>query len=461
MDSDLLESSAVHHEVASSFLYLENLYRQPILPPAQVELRRISTLLNILGKPHHSFPTVHVTGTCGKGSTTTMVASVLQSAGYKTGIFRSPHMESYRDRIAIDETVIGESDWLNAFEAVRAVAEDMEHGRVQGYDLGRVSLFELVWAMAAMYFSQSRVEIAVVEVGIGGRLSPTTVLDPEVAIVTNVSLDHTRVLGSTVSDIGREKSYIIKPGCAAVSAVSQPDVIQVVEDRARQTDSPLWLVGRDVTYEVVTHDLQGEFIDVRTPHESYEHLHVGLLGMHQAENAATAIGAIGLLKDRGFSVDEAAIRAGLHAAKLPGRFEIIDGDPPIVLDGARNVASATVLHQTLRDLLPNRPVTLLIGVLEDKDAEGIVDVLAPEAARAVVTAPPWEGRVGDIERVERALRKHVSQVTQIVSIPEALEAALTETEPGGVVLVAGSMYLVASVRELLAARRLEASQRSA
>jgi len=437
------------NDLLASFEYLEALYHRPILPPKTVGLRRIETLLELLGNPHRAFESVHVTGTCGKGSTATMIGSILTAAGMKAGIFRSPHLDTYRDRIGIGSGSVSEPDWLAAFEIVRLVAEDMEAGRVSGYDLGRVSLFEMVWAMAAYHYALTEVDFAVVEVGIGGRLSPTNVLLPEVSVVTNVSLDHTAVLGPTEVDIAREKARIIKPGNAATSAATQSDVIAVIRERAEETGSKLWLVGEEVRFDLHTHDLRGETFSVTTPLRRHDGLEVGMLGLHQVVNAATAVSALDLVSERGFAVSDEAVQRGLRAARLPGRFEVVSSDPLIVLDGARNVASATVLAQTVTDLFPDNPVTLLIGVLGDKDAEGIVDVLAPLARSAVVTEPPWEGRVGDLSRLETALRHHLAEVEFRPDAAEALAAGLAQTAGGGLLLVTGSLYLVAQIRQLL------------
>lgn len=439
-------------DVNASFGYLEALYNRPIMPSAQVGQRRIEVLLEQLGNPHHAFPSVHITGTCGKGSTATMTGSILHVAGYTTGVFRSPHLDSYRERIALGPEMIGPDDWLAVFNPVRAAAEAMEAGLVEGYDLGRVSLFEMVWAMAALHFARRPVDIAVVEVGIGGRLSPTNVLSPLVSVLTNVSLDHTSFLGPTEADIAREKAQIIKRGNSATSAATQPDVREIIRGRAAETDSNLWFVGEEVRFDVRTRNLSGETFDVHTPSRSYEGLFLGMLGHHQVINAATAVSTIDLLNERDVPVSVHAVRAGLEAARLPGRFEVVSTDPCIVLDGARNVASAQVLADTLHDLFNRRDIVLLIGVLGDKDAEGIIDILAPSAHSAVVTEPPWEGRQCAPDRLLRALKQHIDDVKYAASVEEALDLALGRLTDGGLLLVTGSLYLVGAVRQILQAR---------
>lgn len=435
--------------IGTSFDYLEALYQRPIAPPEVVGLRRIGYLLARLGNPHESFRSVHITGTCGKGSTATMISSVLVRAAHKTGLFRSPHLETYRDRVVVDGNIIGESDWLTAFQRVRALCDAMEAGTAPGYDLGRVSLFEMMWAVAAVHFATVSVDIAVVEVGVGGRLSATNVLEPEVAVITNVGLDHTKLLGPTEVHIAREKAAIIKSSGAATTAADQPNVLDIIEERALRTGSTLWQLGRDVNYEIEELGLSGARFRAATPLKAHEDLRIPMLGAHQVTNAVTAVSAIDLLVDRGFDVPSDATRDGLASVRFPGRFEIVSTQPVIVLDGAHNVASAQALRKTLDNLFPDRQIVLLMGVLGDKDASGIVSQLAPPARASVVTAPPWEARVGDLSRVESSLREHIANVMVVPDPEKALQIALEKTSDQDMLVVTGSLYLVSIVRSFL------------
>ncbi len=435
--------------VEESFAYLEDLYKRPIVPPEVAALNRIGYLLDRLGNPEREFKSIHITGTCGKGSTATMTARILEAAGYRVGLFRSPHLETYRERIAIQSDPVDESDWLRAFQEVHPFVEAMENGTATGYSLGRPSLFEVIWAMGALHFARSEVDMAVVEVGVGGRLSATNVLEPEVAVVTNVSLDHTALLGPTEESIALEKSQIIKTGSHAITAATQPPVLDVIRRRCDDAHSPLWVVGADVVPRVRMCDLQGEVVDISTPVADHASLKVPLLGRHQVLNAATAVAASDAVGGRGVCVPAEAVRAGLKAAALPGRFEIIRREPLVILDGARNGASARVLRNTLDELFPDSDIVLMMGVLKDKDAEAIVDPLGLRSHCAVVTNPPWEGRQGDPERLMAALGRVVPEVSYISSVPEALEVGLSKVRDGGLLLVTGSLYLVAAVRKLL------------
>ena len=436
-------------DLEESFAYLEALYHQAILPPRRVELRRIEYLLERLGSPHRAFSAVHVTGTCGKGSTTTMIGSMLDAAGYHTGLFRSPHLQSYRERIATGSGVIAVKDWLEVFGRVRPVADAMRDGEAANYDLGRPSLFEFLWAMCALYFAEQHVAIAAVEVGVGGRLSPTNVLNPQVAVVTNVSLDHTNILGTSETAIAREKAAIIKGGAPACTAATQPEVLDQIRSRADDVGANLWVVGEDVTWAMTRHDLAGETLSVETPHRRHTDIGISLLGEHQVVNAATAISAIDLLSGEGTNVPPTAVATGMSEARFPGRFEIVKAEPTIVLDGARNAASAHVLRRTMDDLYPGRRVVLLMGVLGDKDVHAIVGELAPRAFRAVVTQPPWQERTGNPDVVVRELGAFVDTVEFVHEIEPAVGRARQLQEPGDVLLVTGSLYLVGAVRALL------------
>jgi len=229
-----------------SIQLLEALYRKPLVPARLAGLRRTYTLLNLLDNPHRGIRTIHVSGTAGKGSTTTMVGSILTAAGFQTGLFRSPHLRHYPERIAVGEDEINEGDWLRLFQQVWPLVEMLAQNEPAEYRLGRPSLFEVLFAMSSLYFRECQVEWAVVEAGIGGRFDPTNALAPDVAVITNVSLEHTRILGPTVAAIAGEKAAIIKPGGASVTAARDPEALEVIQSRARLVGSPLTIVGRDL-----------------------------------------------------------------------------------------------------------------------------------------------------------------------------------------------------------------------
>jgi dihydrofolate synthase/folylpolyglutamate synthase len=422
-----------------SYAFLEALYQRPIRPVREVGLSRSEWLMNGLTGPHEAYPSVHITGSCGKGSTTTMMGSMLSAQGYKVGLFRSPHFDDYRERIVIGAEAISEPDWLRWFEAVREPASQLEQT-----EFGRPSLFEFLWAMAAAHFAEEGVDIAVVEVGMGGRLDATNVLNPEVSVVTTVSLEHTAILGPTEEAIATEKAAIIKSGSHAVTAVDHRGALKVIQDRCRQVGAPLWRVGEEIGVEDGFHSL-----GIKTPLREHRDIRLSLAGSYQVGNAAVAIGAIDALVVRGHAVSADAVRAGLASARLPGRFEIFAGNPVVVLDGARNRASAAALRQSVTSSFAGKKVHLVIGVLDDKDAGGVADELAPLVESVSVAPPPYAQRTVRLGRLVQEFRRLGKTVSEFGSAGEAMERAMNVAGVEDVVLVTGSLYLVAEARRSL------------
>lgn len=431
----------------SSVQYLESLFREPHLPSSRVGLRRASVLLQGLGNPHRSFRSVHVAGSTGKGSTTSMVASILGAAGHRTGAFRSPHLLSYRERIAIGDEDIPEESWLWAFRLVYPLIEAMRSNELPGYTLRRPTLFEVLFAMACLHFSRQGVEWAAVETGLGGRLDATNLLQSDVAAITNVSLEHTQILGATLAEIAAEKAAIIKQGAASVTGATDHDVLRVIEKRARNVGAPLLVLGRDFGVDIARPGLSSQEIVLTCgPHRLAARL--GLGGRHQAGNAGVAYGAAMALRERGVQVGDDAIRAGLERTRVPGRLESFLGEPEIILDGAHNPAGMEALAEALSGL-PAAPTTLLFAAMDDKNIELMASTIAPYVNQVVVTQVPGTLRSAGMERLERAFATAGKQACWINRSRDAYCSALHATPPAGRLVVAGSMYLVGEIRPLL------------
>lgn len=428
----------------SSIAYLDDLYRTPHLPAAQVGLTRAATLLRGLGDPHREFRSVHVAGSTGKGSTTSMMGAVLQRAGYRTGIFRSPHLESYTERITVDGRDITEAEWEGAFDRVRPIVDAMRENRIPGYDMGRPTLFEVLFAMACLFFAEQGVEWAAVETGLGGRLDATNLLQSDVAAVTNVSLEHTHILGSTVEAIASEKAAIIKQGASAVTA-AQGSALDVVRQRADEVGAPLLVVGEDIR---VQSGAPGGALVLR--HGSDElRVMLPLAGAHQALNAAVAFGAVESLRSRGIPLAVGAVREALETVRVPGRLERFEDPRDVILDGAHSPAAAEALAAALRDLPPACTV-LVFAAMEDKDVEAMASSLAPLVDRVVVTRVPGTGRAASLERLSGAFTRLGRRVLEAESASEAVELARSLTPSGGRIVIAGSMYLVGALRPTFA-----------
>jgi dihydrofolate synthase/folylpolyglutamate synthase len=428
----------------SSVAYLDDLYRTAHLPAAQVGLTRAATLLRGLGDPHRTFRSVHVAGSTGKGSTTSMIGAVLQCAGYRTGIFRSPHLESYTERITVDGRDITEAEWAGTFNQVRPVVDAMRENRMPGYDLGRPTLFEVLFAMACLYFAERGVEWAAVETGLGGRLDATNLLQSDVAAVTNISLEHTHILGATVEAIAREKAAIIKQGANAVTA-AEGRALDVIRQRAEEVGAPLLVVGEDIR---VQHGASGGAVVLRYGSDDLRVM-LPLAGAHQALNAAVAFGAIESLRSRGVSLPVGTVREALETVRIPGRLERFEGTQDVILDGAHSPAAAEALAAALRDLPPARTV-LVFAAMEDKDVDAMAAPLAPLVDRVVVTRVPGTGRTASLERLRGAFTRLGRQVLEAESASEALELARSLAPSGGRIVIAGSMYLVGALRPAFA-----------
>ncbi len=438
--------------------YLERLVASPVQAAFEAGPARARLLLVRVGAPQERFATLHVTGSAGKGSTATLAATILRAAGYRTGLFTSPHLRDYTERIRVDGAPIARADWTRLLERLRPSIEEMSGDTMPGYALGRPAFMEVLWTLAALYFAERAVDIAVVEVGVGGRYDPTVVNSARVGVITNVSLEHTRRLGPTVAAIAAHKAGIVKPHSILVTAAADPAALQVIADECARQHATLWRVtpaegDGDVRYAATDAGLR-----VVTPAHTYEDLHLGLLGRHQWANAACAVGAVDALGVRGVArVEENAVGRGLAETRMPGRLEWIAGDPPVLLDGAHTPDAAHGLSAALRDILPQNPETrpvLLLGILGDKDIPAMVGALAPLAGAVVVTEPPWEHRGGAAAIVAAEVRRYlpVPAVTLVpdpaMALAQAQEVARSRGAP---LVVTGSLILVGAARSLLAA----------
>jgi len=408
-----------------------------------VGLRRTAWLLEALGHPEARYPAVHVAGTKGKGSTAACVAAILRAAGRRVGLYTSPHLHTFRERIQLD----GESIAEDAFAALTTEIAPLNARLAEAHpDWGEATAFEVATVLAFLAFARAAVDVAVVEVGLGGRLDATNVLTPAVSVITTISLDHTAILGDTLAEIAGEKGGIIKPGVPVVSSPQPEEARAVLERLAAERGSPLSLAGRDW-------QLAGtpERFDLRGPWGEYHDLRVALSGRHQVENAATAVAACWALRSAGLDVPEEAVRDGLAAVVWPGRLEVVAREPTVVVDGAHNVDSAGRLAEALREGFRWRRLTLVLGIARDKQVEQMLAVLVPLADRIVATAS-HHPRAAPPERIAAAARAAggpALPVEEAPSVAEALRRALSDAAPDDLVCVTGSLYAVSEAREAL------------
>lgn len=408
--------------------------------PREFKLERVVSLLEKLGNPHQAYPTLHIAGTKGKGSVSAMLAVVAEAGGMRTGLYISPHLHTYRERMQIDREPISRSAMTALVEEIQPTVETIPE----------LTTFEVTTALAFLYFEREKVDLAVMEVGLGGRLDATNVITPEISIITSLSLDHTYLLGNTLAEIAGEKAGIIKPGVPVISAPQKEDALQVLRQTAAERDAPLTVVGEDWTWEPKKRSLDGQTIEMQYQHGTspFDGVYdIKLIGDFQQENAAVAIAATAVLANTGHAwATPGALRAGLNDVSWPGRMEVLSADPPLVVDCAHNPYAAETLIASLKTWFPNTSWLLIYGASNDKDIEGMLRALLPESEHIIVTrsyhpraAAPYT--LADI----CADLGHGAEIA--VNPRRAMEQAYQRLQPGWGIIATGSIFLVADVRE--------------
>jgi dihydrofolate synthase/folylpolyglutamate synthase len=429
-----------HYTEALKFLFSFvdfSLTHQEQIAPERFELERMFDLMDKLGNPQLQYPTIHIAGTKGKGSVAAHCAAALQAAGYKTGLYTSPHLHDFRERIQIDGQRISKADFTAGIEVLKQVIP-----QVPG-----LTSYELQTALAFWYFGQKKVACAVVEVGMGGRLDSTNVLTPLVSVITNISYDHTSILGDTLAEIAGEKGGIIKPGVPVVSAPQKLDALEVLEQLASQREAEFVLVGRDIQFEPLTHSLEGQSFRVFQNGENGRTFTTQLLGRHQLENAVTAFAALQAVNRTGLSVSEQAVQKGFSSVRWPGRFEVFDGEPMVIFDGAHNRYSAQRLAQTIEDYLPGKPVAMVFGASEDKDIAGMFAELLPKVDYVLLVRADHP-RAAAVQDLSNLAADYACPVSVIDSPADFYRQASELIGNDGVILVTGSLYVVGQLRYL-------------
>ncbi|TDA70047.1 MAG: bifunctional folylpolyglutamate synthase/dihydrofolate synthase [Clostridia bacterium] len=422
--------------------YLEELTKFGI----NLGLARIARLLELLGNPHEKLSFIHIAGTNGKGSTAAMVAGILQEAGYRVGLYTSPHLVEYTERFRLDGEDIRPEELADLITTLKPLLNRMvAEGDEQPTE------FEVLTAAAALYFAREQADVVVWEAGLGGAIDSTNVVTPRVSVITNVSMDHKDYLGNTVEEIARVKAGIVKPGVPVVTAAADPAALEVVAGVCRQQAALLWRVGREVQVRDLVRQDEGLRFAVHLPGAFYADLFLRLAGEHQAVNAACAVAAVELLRPHGFSFSQDSVRRGLEGVYPPGRIEIISAEPTVILDVAHNPEAAGALARVLAHDFPHCRVILVLGILADKDRPEIVARLAP-LAQAVVVTRPNSPRAGDWHQVAALAAAFVDPVYVEENIPAAVSLALTLAGPQGAVCVAGSFYVVGEVKKFWAQR---------
>jgi dihydrofolate synthase / folylpolyglutamate synthase len=396
------------------------------------DLARVHSLMDSLGNPHLAYPIIHIAGTKGKGSTAALCAAVLQTAGYRTGLYTSPHLQNYTERFQINRNSITHNAFATLVEEIQPYVEAIP----------QITMFEIEAAIAFWHFARQEADIAVIEVGMGGRLDATNIVSPLVSVITTISLDHVPILGTTIAEIAREKAGIIKDGRPVVVSPQPAPAWEVIHAIARQRHAPLVQVGDEVIYLPLSASTKAQRLQVIYRDEHAEELEIQLLGLHQVENAATAYTALRVAAEQGLNLPSNAIRNGFATATWPGRFEIVERDPvPIILDSAHNQDSAHRLSETLAQYFPKRPVTLVFGVSGDKNVLEMLIELMPHAAQLIATQSNHP-RAMPPEQLA-ALAADTGYVLETApTVFQALMRAQEIVQPNGIILVTGSIFVV-------------------
>ncbi len=417
--------------------YLESTIKYGINP----DLSRIIDLCGRLGNPERKFKVIHITGTNGKTSTTKITSSILNQMGLCVGMYTSPHLETVRERIVVNNRMISEKDFAECVSKIKPVAEEVNRKHKE-----KLTYFEILTALAFMYFAEKNVDCAVVEVGMGGRWDATNIVIPDVAVVLRVRLDHTDLLGKTMVDIAMEKSKIIKKGCKAITAESQKDVLGVIRERCRREKVELKVYKNDFS-SIIKSKKNGDWlIDVKGIYSDYKNLVLPLIGKHQVDNCAVAVATSELFYGKALPVEK--LKKALAKISCSGRLELINIDPFVILDGAHNPDGAMALSKALRDEFDYDRLILIMAVLYDKDIENIFRELVPLASMAVITQNS-NSRCASIEFLKEIMDGFSCDFVVEPKLSSAIKIGLDYADKNDLVCVTGSLYTVAEAREIL------------
>jgi len=412
-------------------------------------LKHIEELLERLNNPHLAAKTVHVAGTKGKGSTAAMIAQVLSTSGYKTGLYTSPHLHNLRERIRMDGNLISQTEFAALVAELKPYLETMKHEPSSR----RLTFFEGLTVLAFVYFRQERADFQVMEVGLGGRLDATNVVNPEACVITSISLEHTQILGDSLEKIACEKAGIIKPGCWVILSPQPREVTAVIRDICRRREARLVQVGKDITWRKLTGDLHKQSFVVHSEMGTH-YFTTPLLGDYQIENAATAVAALEVLSSLGCAISTKDIAQGFARVEWPGRFQILSYDPIMLVDGAHNVASMKRLVENIKSHFSYDKLFLIMGTSCDKNIAGIVKELTFSSSQVIVTRSSHPRAASPLDLAAEFAKAGIKpKITNAVG--QALSQSLALARKSDLICVTGSLFVVAEALDYMA--RLQTS----
>lgn len=411
------------------------------------KLERMQKILERMGNPQNNFKSIHIAGTKGKGSTCAFMFSILKNAGYKVGLYTSPHLLNFRERIKISyvndlgetrERLINEEEVCKVIEEIKPLTDEIKE----------LTLFEVYTVMAFKFFSDMGMMFAILETGLGGRLDATNVVKPIICGITNISYDHVQVLGGDLTRIAQEKAGIIKEDAIVVSAPQSPEAFKVITEVCKQQKGRLYEVGSDFACDTIGQDLSGSFFDFRGIFDNYENLHISLIGQFQLINATLAIAIIQLLRLYDIVISLIAIKNGLDSAYWPGRMQLVHKNPNVIFDGAQNAASAHALKIAINQLITPGKSVLILGVSKDKDVEGICEHLCRQQSLIILTQGQSK-RAMDVDTLASRIPRFQKVIRKTVHVEQALKLAVENAGPEDLILLTGSLYLVGEAFKVL------------
>lgn len=406
-------------------------------------------LLELMGNPHEGYGTIHVGGTNGKGSTSAMIASILQAAGYKVGLYTSPHLEDFRERIRVDGEMIPVEDvtrLLNEIEKLFNVMLDYPERMP-------LRFFDIVTAACFKYFQEQGVDYGVIEVGLGGRLDATNILDPLVSVITNIGFEHVNILGPTLENIAYEKGGIIKPNSVLVTAEERESVFNVFKEKADSIGTRIVRVTENTRSEKKGASHEGQLFNITTENARYDDLVLPLFGDHQITNAATAVSAIEALQNKGVAISEEAVRNGLRDVSWPARLEVVGRKPLVVLDCAKDAEATEAVRKTIQSDFNYDRLVAVVSMSSDKNIEGMIENIAQVADHFIITKHSVSGRAAEPEVLITEIKKSGKTFQVQLDGAKAFEAAVNLAGEGDMVLVIGSVYLAGDARSYFTDRQ--------
>lgn len=406
-------------------------------------LERMEKMMEYLGNPHKKLTVIHITGTNGKGSTAMMAGSILRKAGYKTGVYTSPHLDDFRERIQINGKFISKRDVARLTQKIKPIVK-----KTLAETGSSATFFEVVTATALKYFFDKGVDYLVLEVGLGGRLDATNVVNSKVSIITNVDYEHTDVLGDSLTSIAKEKGGIIKNGAYVITSETKKEVLDVLGRICKEKNARLFQILKEFKIRRIASDSEKNTFSIKSKSYSYKRLMVPLAGEHQITNACMAIAAVKFLNE---GVDEKSIREGLIETHWPGRLEIVSRKPLIVMDAAHNPAATRKLVESLR-LFKYRRMILVFGVMKDKDIKEITETITPKASITIINKPKVE-RAAEPRLIQKFARKF-SKTIIIKNVKESIKYAKSIAKKDDLICITGSIYMLSEARAKKSLKRL-------